>query len=278
MYTLHKILFPIDFYHDETHALRHVRSLVEPRTAEAIFIHIVDEESRSARAAESKRDSAGWFDRLVEAGEAMGLRCRGEIHNGDAKQVVLEQAAQVGADCIAVSTGGRFAVDRLIERSLCMELIQESAVPVMAITPTMGPPRPQAADETLPRTIVCTVDQASGLDALHAALGIAKPIHATVIAVHPGGDVPDALRDEIGEVFNREEFRYIRGGVSRIRGLGTDDLVSAVRAIEAHLLVMPTAFEVEPGPLSSKTTAESVISLCDCPVLALPSVVHASPH
>lgn len=276
MYTLNTILFPIDFYHDETHTLRHIRSLVDPKQAEIVFVHIVDENRAAARIAEDKFEPEQWFDKLVDIGKSMGLTCHGEIQRGEPKSVILKLAAQRGADCIAVPTGGRFAVDRLLERSLCMELLHESEIPVMAITPAMGPPRRQAPNETLPRTIVCTVEKSCGLEALHIALGIARPIRATVIAIHPGGNISDEFRNEVQDTFRREEYKNIRSGISCTRKLTTDDIVSAAHAIEAHLLVMSSDLKVDPSMLSTATTAESVISLAECPVLALPTMVHAS--
>lgn len=276
MYTLNTVLFPIDFYHDETHTLRHVRSLVDPQKTEVIFVHIVDQTDSAARLAEEKFAPEEWIEKLVQIGASMGLTCHGEIQSGTPKSVILNLAARRGADCIAVPTAGRFAVDRLLESSLCMQLIHESEVPVMAITPTMGPPRRQGTNETLPRTIVCTIDASSGLESLYAALGIALPIHATVIAIHPGKNIPDRLREEVQQLFQSEEFKSIRGGISCTRKLTTDDIVNATRTVEAHLLVMPSELQVDSRMLSNASTAESVISLCGCPVLALPTMVHAS--
>lgn len=276
MYTLRTILFPIDFYHDETHTLRHLRSLVDPKTAEVVFVHIVDESNAATQVAEDQFESEQWFEKLIEVGRSMGLACDGEIQRGTPKSVILKLAERRGADCIAVPTAGRFAVDRLLEPSLCIQLIQESEVPVMAITPTMGPPRRQGVNETLPRTIVCTVDKNSGLDALHTALGIALPIRATVIAIHPGANISDQLREEVQQMFRRDEFKNIRGGISCTRKLTTGDLVNAAHAVEAHLLVIPANLDVDSRMLSNATAAESVISLAECPVLALPMMVHAS--
>lgn len=65
--------------------------------------------------------------------EARGLRVQFECPEGEASEVILRRARQLGADLIAISTQGRTGVDRMLFGSVAEEVLRRAPCPVLLV-------------------------------------------------------------------------------------------------------------------------------------------------
>jgi nucleotide-binding universal stress UspA family protein len=101
--------------------------------------------------------------------------------NGDAAQVILEQAAGLGADLLVMGTHGRHGFQRWVLGSVAEKVLRRASVPVLTVPPAAG-----SQPSTPPyRRILCPVDFSPHSDhALRHALSLAEEAKARLTVLH----------------------------------------------------------------------------------------------
>ena len=131
-----RILVPLDGSALAEAILAEVPALAAPFQASLVLVRaierpaypMVDVASIQAREAEA---AVRYLDRVKAGLEAQGFRAQTEVLFGDPAAAVLDHAAKVGADVVAMSTHGRSGLDRWLLGSVADKVLSGSEVPVL---------------------------------------------------------------------------------------------------------------------------------------------------
>lgn len=100
---------------------------------------IVDPEALLAR----EKDGRRYLEGIAEGLAAKGVKVRSLVRKGHAAQTIVETAAEVGADLIAMTTHGRSGLGRLLFGSVAETVLRSAEIPVLLMRMTVGTPRPE---------------------------------------------------------------------------------------------------------------------------------------
>lgn len=79
-----------------------------------------------------------YVEHLAAALRAEGMAARGDMREGAVCETILQHAAEIGADLIAMSTHGRSGSARWLMGSVADKIVRASPVPVLLIRPHLG--------------------------------------------------------------------------------------------------------------------------------------------
>jgi nucleotide-binding universal stress UspA family protein len=103
---------------------------------------------------------------------------RGIIREGPAREVILQAAAETGADLVVMGTHGRSGIPRLLFGSVAQHVVVHSPIPVLTI-------RQAAAESPQVRTVLVPVDFSPASDAaLPWAELLARAFGARIVLLH----------------------------------------------------------------------------------------------
>jgi len=204
MFTLAKILVPIDFSERCLGAARYAISLVEHFQSELTLFHVVstvDDLSPEAAALNA--------DRREKAQKALDdflcaalnhLNTRRILREGDPAQAIVDQARRDGSDMIMMPTHGYGTFRRLLLGSVTAKVLHDAPCPVWTgVHLAQGPP----AEWLTPKQVVCALDlgPASGA-VLRWAHGRAAAFHSELTILHA-----EPRLDSPGEEYFAHEWR-----------------------------------------------------------------------
>jgi len=80
-----------------------------------------------------RQEASEYLSTLAERLRKRGLQVTQELHEGRAAGVILERAAAVGAELIAMTTHGRSGLERLVLGSVAEEVTRKAPCPVLLV-------------------------------------------------------------------------------------------------------------------------------------------------
>jgi nucleotide-binding universal stress UspA family protein len=108
--------------------------IAEPALAEGSRDVLSEERPMPLPIVDEMRAHAESYLRSVrEALEARGLKVDADCPEGEASEVILRRARQLGADLIAITTHGRTGVDRMMFGSVAEEVQRHAPCPVLLV-------------------------------------------------------------------------------------------------------------------------------------------------
>jgi len=198
MFSLTKILLPVDYSEPGMAVARQAIGLAEHFCVEITVLHVLAPVSDviagtfhtfEGRLAIRRRSARAQMDKFLRA-HLRHVRVRPLLREGDPATEILRQAAQDGSDLIMMPTHGFNACRRILLGSVAAKCLHEAVCPVWA-----GPHRPRASNLEAPSLshIVCAIVLGSdGSIGLEWASGLAGEFHSalTVLNLAPRADLP----------------------------------------------------------------------------------------
>jgi nucleotide-binding universal stress UspA family protein len=83
-------------------------------------------------------EASEYVERIAAGLRADGIAARGDTRDGAVCETILQHAAEIGADLIAMSTHGRSGSARWLMGSVADKIVRASPVPVLLIRPHLG--------------------------------------------------------------------------------------------------------------------------------------------
>jgi nucleotide-binding universal stress UspA family protein len=281
MFTLAKILVPIDFSERCLGAARYAISLVEHFQSELTLLHVVstvDDLSPEAAALNA--------DRREKAQKALDdflcaalnhLNTRRVLREGDPAEIIVDQARRDASDMIMMPTHGYGSFRRLLLGSVTAKVLHDAPCPVWTgVHLAEGPP----VAWLTPKQVVCALDLGPASDAvLRWAHGRATAFRSelTILHVEPRLDSPGEeyfahewrrhltaqAREAIAEVQSREGTR---AQILLEPGDVANTAARVVRKLCADLLVIGRG---ESPDARLGTHAYDIIRKSPCPVVSI---------
>ncbi len=204
MFSLSKLLIPIDFSERCLGAARYAISLVEHFQSELTLLHVVSPiedvspEATALNEARQKKAQKALDDFLCAA--LNHLNTRRILRAGDPAEIIVDQARRDGSDMIMMPTHGYGSFRRLLLGSVTTKVLHDAPCPVWTgVHVAQGPP----VEWLTPKQVICALDLGPASDAvLRWAHGRAGAFHSelTILHVEPRLDSP-------GEEYFAHEWR-----------------------------------------------------------------------
>lgn len=227
------------------------------------------------------------LDRFASPARAFGVPMHFEVEEGDVTSVILNEAAELPADLIAVGTHGRRGFEHFAVGSVAERVIRKARCPVITVPPGAAADPAQAVPF---KRIVCAVDFSNAsLRGLEYAFSLAREADARLTVAHvidwPRDDsLPDSLRKAVGSArheWEEEKRRQLNLLVPQSAGDWCDpeptlltgspakEILDLARARQADLIVMGVHSR---GPLDLAvfgSTTHHVVREAPCAVLTI---------
>ncbi len=293
MYPFRTMLFAADFSEDSTQAFRLAGSLAVENKTRIVVLHVLEpnlvvEEpvylgQTTMQFYNAGRDEAQYESIKRKLGEVYipGHAIDVEYHTreGHAAEEILRMADEVGADLIVMGTHGRTGLRRLLAGSVAATVLRGAHCPVLALR---SGNRPRPAEEM--RVLLHPTDFSDGCEAaLRVARSLARDLGARLIVLHilpfdlylegrmATGLDPQGYHDSLDMIRQRLDGPDLKQPVETrlCRGYEAEEILRMAQELEADLIVMGTHGWSGLGRLLMGSTAESVLSRADCPVLVV---------
>jgi nucleotide-binding universal stress UspA family protein len=290
--TLRIILFAADFSDNSIAAFRVACSVSIEKTTRLIVLHVVEPDWAAkgldylgpASVPPSETESLHEFlsRRLSEVYAPIHpLDVEYRISEGPAASEIIHIADEVGANLIAMGTHGRTGLRRLLTGSIAAAVLGQAHCPVLALRSVSGRAEYKAGEI---RVIVHPTDFSQVSE---AACGVARSLardhgarlvilHVAPLDIYLEGrfaaDLDPADRgralDEMRKRLDGPELKYPVETLLT-RGREAEAIRQVAQDVACDLIVMGTHQRTGLGRLLMGSTAESVLSRADCPVLVV---------
>jgi len=206
MFSLDKLLVPIDFSERCLGAARYAISLAEHFQSEMTLLHVVSPENTGPGAAAMVNEN----QRMAAEKELADFLCaalnhlnvRRVLREGSPAEVIVDQARRDNSDMIMLPTRGYGPFRRLLLGSVTAKVLHDAPCPVWTgVHLAEGP----SHEWLTPKQVVCALDLGpASATVLRWANGRAEAFHSklTIVHVEPRLDSP-------GEEFYAHEYRRI---------------------------------------------------------------------
>lgn len=144
------VLVPIDFSEASNAALDYAVELVEGSDAKVYVLHTFEipivglpDGVIAATAEVTSRlvnAAQGALDDVVARHGDRRVKMQTLLKQGDAREVILAQAKELGADLICIGTHGRRGIARALIGSVAESVVRTSPVPVLTVHAAQGSP------------------------------------------------------------------------------------------------------------------------------------------
>ena len=145
-----RILVPLDGSTLAEAVLPHVRALAQCLGAEVVLLSVpvypvsgftITDPALGQSLVELTRESASaYLQRVRTPLQADGLAVTSELRDGPVAETILDAAAELRVDAIAMATHGRGGFARFLLGSVADQVVQRSPLPVLLIRPHPGNP------------------------------------------------------------------------------------------------------------------------------------------
>ena len=126
------ILVPLEGGATDDVVLEHVGRLAEACGADVTLLRVAHYHTRDQRACELE-DAEGDLARAAEVLRSRGIAVRTEIASGEPKDVIVQQAAKLGPDLIAMATHGHGWAKRMVLGSVADHVRHNTDVPLLLL-------------------------------------------------------------------------------------------------------------------------------------------------
>lgn len=265
MLHLGRVLVGYDFDQAADSALEEVGEVARHLGAELHLVHALAGLRREDPAFAARAGYAARRLEVVRAGlEGRGLEAspRLLVAGGDPAQVILDAAAELLPDVLALGTGRRTSLDRTLLGETADHVLRRSPWPVWLVRPG----RPQ----TRLRTILCACDGAPRHEALGLAATLAQALAAelTLLTVvpplHQGGATwaSQALLHELAPGLGASQHLTRHGEATAL-------ITETATRTGAQLVVLGSSFRQNAGSLFGASIAERLLRVLPCSLLAV---------
>ena len=141
-----KILVPVDYTETSRRAVDYAVDLAAKLGASVTLLHAVEMPvvvlpdggfvPTAEQAAAMSEVAQRQLDALLEGQKDRGVTITGVLRTGNARDVILEAASELGADLIVMGTHGRGPLSRALLGSVVPHVIRAASQPVLTI---LGP-------------------------------------------------------------------------------------------------------------------------------------------
>jgi nucleotide-binding universal stress UspA family protein len=156
MFEIRTILYPTDFSDESAAAFGVACSLGKKYGAEVVVLHVAPsmtfgEFADQARMAEDEEQLMDDSLRPIQSPEP-GVRVRHQLERGDAAELIVSVAQDLGCDLIVMGTHGRNGLSRLFMGSVAEHVLRTAPCPVLTVreAPVAAPAARHASLEQAP--------------------------------------------------------------------------------------------------------------------------------
>lgn len=288
METFRLILFAADFSPNSAAAFRVACSLSAERETHLIVLHVVEPDWAKKRleyippglAAPGETQSLHEFltARLIEVyAPANPIAVEYRTAEGPAATEIVRVADEIGANLITMGTHGRSGLPRLLTGSVAAKVLATAHCPVLALR--AGPAGP--AEEEM-RVILHPTDFSKASEtARRVARQLARDHGARLVVLHVApidvylearfaAELDPADRglalDALATKLDGPDLKH-RVETWLARGTTAEEIRRVAQDVAADLIVMGSRGRTGLGRFLMGSTAETVLSRADCPVL-----------
>ncbi len=139
------ILVPLDNTRTDETILAHVRPLARLTGAALVLVHVADGFAARHQAALNLQDSAEiqadreYLGRCEAVLTAEGFRVSTALEKGDPASGILNVAARVNADLIAMATHGHGIIGDIVHGSVADQLRHRTSIPILMLRSPKAP-------------------------------------------------------------------------------------------------------------------------------------------
>ena len=130
-----RILVPIEGTETDAPVLQHIAALAGMCEAEVILLRVAHFHTRDQRTCEVE-DAEGDLARAAEVRAGHGVRARTLLLSGEPQQVIVQQAAELRPDLIAMATHGHGWAKRMVLGSVADHVRHNTDVPLLLLKGT----------------------------------------------------------------------------------------------------------------------------------------------
>jgi len=152
MLPIHTILHPTDFSERSEYAFRLANILARDYDAQLIVLHVAPTPIVAYGDGFIPITEPGQLDELKDklqelAAQAVGIRAKPLLLEGDPAAEILLAAEQAECDLIIMGTHGRTGLGRILLGSVAEEIVRKAACPVLTVKTPF--PQTESIDETV---------------------------------------------------------------------------------------------------------------------------------
>jgi nucleotide-binding universal stress UspA family protein len=280
MFTLRRIVCPVDFSDLSQVGLRHAVWLGAWSKAELDVVHVASRGS-AVPPAEARSRLRRWVDGVTSLEvSTRGVYARVHVAWGEVTAAILDYAAERECDVIVMATHGRTGFERLAQGSFAEAVLRLARCPVLTVNPAFAA---SVVSRPAYRRILVPLELAApARHALSHAFALAEAAGATVVVLHlldkaPASEGPDpSVRAPMDALWTTVPLRARRETLPPVvvRAKPEDEILSAAATAEADLIVMGVHGRNALATMVFGSTANGVVRRSACPVLT----VRATPH
>ena len=291
-----RIIVPLDGSEQAGRALPHAEALASRLGASLTILRatlspsmLVSAEIDPAPLIERDRLDAGEYTvALEERLRYRGLSVATEIPPGPAAAAIIEEARQVGATLIVMTTHGRSGLGRAVYGSVADEVLRKAPCPLLLV-PLRGDDPGDTADGITP-LVPAYAHVLVALDGSKLAEQVLPHVEAlaegfgSVVTVLRASSRPSTMLTAVEQVRlleldRRETAAYLSAVAERLQAHGVGvatanpvgpapaEILEATRQIGADLIAMTTRGWGRLGRLVLGSVAEAVLRDATCPIL-----------
>jgi nucleotide-binding universal stress UspA family protein len=192
MFTIKRIVCPVDLSEFSRHALGHARALAQWYEAEISVVHVFTvplpltpgpgtAEAYPPLPLPQPEEIAEEVRRFCRLGDArQGARVDVTVMEGKPATEIVRHAETLPADLLVMGTHGRGGFERLFLGSVTEKVLRSTHVPVLIV-----PPPVERVETVVYKTILCPTEFSDlSTRALEYALALAEETHARLILLH----------------------------------------------------------------------------------------------
>jgi nucleotide-binding universal stress UspA family protein len=217
-----------------------------------------------------------YLQRAAEKLQQGGLRVETAIRSGNVPEEIGRYAAESDADVIVMGTPESSRLDRLIGRSLAINVVKQTELPVLLIRPTSGRSDEQA---TFRKILVCLDGSVGSEEILPWARNFVGYFGSDLVllTVPEAEDEKEKLEHYLGSV--AAALRKLRFNVeTRVTGTAASRTIASVAESEGcDLIMMATRGRGAPEEIDVKvgSVTDQLVQTAQCPVFTAKVLGHA---
>jgi nucleotide-binding universal stress UspA family protein len=196
-----------------------------------------------------------------------------QVKNGDAPQVILQAARELGADLIVLGTHGRSGLDRIVTGSVAENVLRHAECPVLAFRARPEDPELGEIGLVLHPTDFSERSRA----ALQVARALAQSLDALLLLLRV---VPERQFDHMdadweqlqaleAEVEKDESGGNLRVETRIVSGEPAAEILRTAGEVKAHLIVLGTHGRTGLARLLMGSVAEAIVRDAFCPTVVV---------
>ena len=275
-----RVLIPTDGSDTAAAAVDHGLSLAATYGASVTFLFVADVYAMSSvpERREAREYGREIVDALVDRATAEGVEAEGTVRTGFPHEEILDEASDVGADLVVMSSHGRTGVERVLSGSVTERVVRLSEVPVLTV-------HAGDTDAAYDRVLIPVDGSDTAIRAIAVGVGVAREFGAALdvlSVVETSGVGFDVRSEQYREEHQRAAQKLVDDTVERARAAGVEaegsvafgtpheEILALAEEVGTDLVVMGTHGRTGLERYLLGSVAERTIRLAEAPVLTVP--------